>query len=474
MYNELIDTVAVNKEFAIDSMNQVMAMLDSPATIKSVLIESINSAMHNDFFQGGALLALLAAVGYQLKAVPLGIWRRFVKAIQYTVYLDSTNQIFGLFTTWLTTKHPKKFKNVIVEIGHGNRMLGPNKRFTIDIKQGTDWNWFFYKGSFIVAHKSRERLENASSVDDRYIDAYELKCYLSRKGINALLEEVRMLRVNDENIDNEIFFNNTGGRWSTLEMDNIKSFDNIFLDNKQELIDDLTSFASNKEHYRRLGINSKRGYLFYGSPGNGKTTLALAMSKHLNMDLYIINLKSLHGDKEFTSLISDVNKNSIILFEDIDSYAKDRFGEKDKSNVSFSTLLNTLNGAFEPNDCIIIMTTNHKDVLDDALIRPGRIDKTMHIDNPKWGSVFNFMKAFYLDFEGLHINQKKVIGCTFDFEQQFPLSMSAIQNLCLANSTPDGWKLVLTLLEKSLSQPLILTNPEDGNETTDDKSQTSD
>jgi len=91
-----------------------------------------------------------------------------------------------------------------------------------------------------------------------------------------------------------------------------------------------------------------------------------------------------------------------------------------KSKISFSALLNCMDGAFSKYGIITIMTTNHADRIDDALIREGRIDMKIKIDNPEKEMVEEYLTMFYG-------KEAKLV------EYENTISMSKIQEVCLQN-----------------------------------------
>jgi mitochondrial chaperone BCS1 len=116
------------------------------------------------------------------------------------------------------------------------------------------------------------------------------------------------------------------------------------------------------------------------------------------MSIYVVNLTEF-TDRTLKSAINDVPENSIILFEDIDcmraGHRREQTGtherqaipaegrEEDKAQpqlgVSLSGLLNVLDGFFAPENVVFVMTTNHMEMLDRALLRPGRIDYRLYM-----------------------------------------------------------------------------------------------
>ena len=118
------------------------------------------------------------------------------------------------------------------------------------------------------------------------------------------------------------------------------------------------------------------------SPGCGKTSFVQVLASNLKLDICILNLahKEL-TDNSLASHLRDAPENSLILLEDVDAIFTNRSDPSVSSStngksegVSFSGLLNALDGVAAQEGRIFFMTTNHIEKLDPALIRPGRCD----------------------------------------------------------------------------------------------------
>ncbi len=162
---------------------------------------------------------------------------------------------------------------------------------------------------------------------------------------------------------------------------------------KDKILTDVTKFLDSKKIYERYGINYRRNYMFHGAPGTGKTSLVNVLAGKTNRSIYIISFDSELTDGHLYDAVSNIyNENSILLLEDIDCVFHDRNTNTNNSKVSFSALLNILDGVTKIDGLITIITTNHIERLDAALIRPGRIDmsiKFTHISEEQVTGLLN-------------------------------------------------------------------------------------
>jgi chaperone BCS1 len=151
---------------------------------------------------------------------------------------------------------------------------------------------------------------------------------------------------------------------------------------KNKLVTDIEKFlcSKTKDFYLRNGIPYRRSYLFYGIPGTGKTSMVQALAGHFKRNVcFLLPTHPEMTDDNLREAIHQIPENSIVVFEDIDAlFTKDRENKLNKSALTFSGLLNALDGIGSPNGQIFVLTTNLRDNLDNALIRNGRVDLHIH------------------------------------------------------------------------------------------------
>jgi len=168
---------------------------------------------------------------------------------------------------------------------------------------------------------------------------------------------------------------------------------------KAKILDDISKFLrpETRKFYDDHGIPYRRSFLFYGVPGAGKTSLIQAIAGHFKRNVSFLQLTDEDmNDSNLLSSIQNLTKNTIVVMEDIDAcFAKDRSNKISHSKITFSGLLNALDGVGSSTGQIFILTTNIRDQLDPALIRCGRVDLQIEFKHAVDEQVVQMWKAFY-------------------------------------------------------------------------------
>jgi mitochondrial chaperone BCS1 len=228
----------------------------------------------------------------------------------------------------------------------------------------------------------------------------------------------------------------TDPSWQRCMARTARPFSTVILNEKkkQEIIDDVAEYLSpaTRNWYSNRGIPWRRGYLLAGPPGTGKSSLSLALAGHFKMRIYIVSLSSPTANEEsLMTLFTDLPQRCVVLLEDIDTAGLTHTREENgkvvattpapaaasdapvpgqvtmgapatppNTRLSLSGLLNILDGVASQEGRVLIMTTNHIEKLDRALIRPGRVDMIVQFslaDKEIIGAIF---RAIHAPLEG--------------------------------------------------------------------------
>jgi RNA polymerase-binding transcription factor DksA len=253
---------------------------------------------------------------------------------------------------------------------------------------------------------------------------------------NCLTEYINNLT---SNTWEQLIYTNDGSEWKSAPSHNTRKLDTIILKKglKESLKNDVQLFLNSEEWYLERDIPYTRGYIFYGFPGTGKTSMIKGLSLFCKRHIHTLNLSVVKTDTELVELFKKINyKDTILVIEDIDAMNeivksrdnrdnknarhtdsptsnksdprdyeseedrrrridRDRRDEEEKSHLTLSGLLNALDGVFQHHGRILIMTTNHPEVLDPALIRPGRIDSKYLFDNCDKDQIKGLFEMFF-------------------------------------------------------------------------------
>lgn len=178
-----------------------------------------------------------------------------------------------------------------------------------------------------------------------------------------------------------------------IETDEKKGFASIagYEEVKEELLE-IVDYIKNPEKYTRMGAKLPKGILLYGPPGTGKTHLTRALAEETDMN-FIATCGSEFvekfvgvGAKRIRDLFSSAREEgpSIIFIDEIDAIGLKRNGAgmSNEKDQTLNQLLAELDGFERDSKVILICATNRVDFLDDALKRPGRLDKHIYVGNP--------------------------------------------------------------------------------------------
>ena len=166
------------------------------------------------------------------------------------------------------------------------------------------------------------------------------------------------------------------------------------MDEAVEELEEIRDFLSDPDRYRKLGAKIPRGVLLVGPPGTGKTLLAKAVAGEAGVPFFSISGSDFVemfvgvGASRVRDLFKEAKSQapSIIFIDEIDAVGRQRGaglgGGHDEREQTLNQLLVEMDGFEESESVILIAATNRPDILDPALLRPGRFDRQVTVDRP--------------------------------------------------------------------------------------------
>jgi AAA+ superfamily predicted ATPase len=223
---------------------------------------------------------------------------------------------------------------------------------------------------------------------------------------------------------------------------------------------DIEKWIANEDWYRKTNVPYRRGYLFEGPPGNGKTAVARVVISCYGFNSYSISLSQPDVfDHQLTRMFSQAADNApaLVLLEDLDRFFPT--GQPPQTGVSLSGLLNCLDGIAQADGVVVIATANHPEHLDPAIrLRPGRFDVPVRFDNPDTEQRSNYLhKLLYksevpaqVSAEVFHTLVTRTEGFSMAFIRSvYEFSMTKSGNeACTNDAIMDAFKSVASYYEQ--------------------------
>lgn len=289
----------------------------------------------------------------------------------------------------------EKVKSIYVINGVGYILLHDSKLTTKDFPKYADYN-FSYTSYNSLAEIFKDEFGATKSGIESYVEANKAQSFLAM--ILPFLPVVIMV------VMLFLLFKMLSGKGGansfakikarSVEKSNIKFEDIAGADEEKEEIRELVEFLKNPAKFNNLGARIPKGALLVGPPGTGKTLLAKAVAGESNVPFFSISgsdFVELYvglGASRVRDLFTTAKKNApcIIFIDEIDAVGRQRGaglgGGNDEREQTLNQLLVEMDG-FENNEGIVVMAaTNRADVLDPALLRPGRFDRQVFVHFP--------------------------------------------------------------------------------------------
>ncbi|MCI6988932.1 MAG: ATP-dependent zinc metalloprotease FtsH [Campylobacter sp.] len=194
------------------------------------------------------------------------------------------------------------------------------------------------------------------------------------------------------------------------EKPNVKFSDVAGVEEAKEEVQEIVDYLRNPDKYLRLGAKIPKGILLVGPPGTGKTLLARAVAGEADVPFFSISASSFIemfvgvGASRVRDLFENAKKEapSIVFIDEIDAIGKSRssspMGGNDEREQTLNQLLSEMDGFdADKSPVIVIAATNRPEILDAALLRPGRFDRQVLVDKPDFKGRMDILKVHMKD-----------------------------------------------------------------------------
>lgn len=348
------------------------------------LLEQITN--NNSMAVAGIGTTLTASFMYAVKSVPAWTFNKIKRYSITSLTIDSTKN---------TPLYCRVLSYIYEQTTQAKMMRPRNIGVESVYDRGSDrtvWIPSAGYGSFLFKFNKRWIYASIYRLDSSGADIQKKELTLTMLGS----DNSTLLKLVNDSYD--IYYDETKVKLAQYSSDGwlnqppipCRLLDTLALDNEVKTFfkREVDFFLNHKEDYHRLGLPHKLTCLLHGPPGTGKTNLVKAIASEYGLTICELSLVSL-SDEKLARAFRTLPDKSIVLIEDIDannaSYSRKPEGTHNDSTtltsmldleapLSLSGVLNVLDGITSLDGVMIFMTTNHIEQLDEALLRPGRVD----------------------------------------------------------------------------------------------------
>ncbi|KAK1836709.1 BCS1 N terminal-domain-containing protein [Podospora conica] len=430
----------------------------------SIFSAAVQKTLHVDLNLYIPLVLLAGGLTFVWQYFSEYAWKQIEAYLMSVVDIRTDDEIYNMLMTWVASQRfAQGARRFVVNTNLSSRSWflykwdeeedeedgeedssGRQKKKALAYTPTFGSHWFWFKGRLLIFRRS-QGTPQAYGFSTSEKEEISISCFGRNPWVlKELLHEARTSYMKRDEAKTLIYRGTTRSgstepTWQRCMSRASRPFSTVILNEKvkKDLIDDVTDYLdpNTRRWYSNRGIPYRRGYLLYGPPGTGKSSLSLALAGFFKMRIYIVSLSSVTANEEnLASLFAELPRRCVVLLEDIDTagltHTRDNNGnptttpdsptaatdmvpgqltpgvpagagkQETSGRLSLSGLLNILDGVASQEGRVLIMTTNHIEKLDKALIRPGRVDMTVKFDKADAGMTAAIFRAIFAPLEG--------------------------------------------------------------------------
>lgn len=350
---------------------------------------------------GGMIVAaIIGSLLISLKQAPAEVFRWLRNQLTVTLTVQGQDPAYEHLNLWLARDRLARRARQL--------MLAPTFDYELGLWRwmptvGRGWHFGWYGGSPLIVHRE---IDSESGALAKMMGGAQANQRLalttfgrSQSRLRRLLAEVEHIYSSDGLVRVHFW---ADGYYRIADRRRPRPMETVFLPEAQKarIAADLDRFLGDRALYESRGAPWRRGYLFEGPPGTGKTSLIFALAGAIERDVYAINLANVTSDNGLMAAFNEVPPAGVVVIEDIDTaeVTRDRQLVEDErrqfalpggapaalqasgGRLTLSGLLNAIDGLAAREGRILFVTSNAPEKLDPALVRAGRIDRRERID----------------------------------------------------------------------------------------------
>jgi len=393
----------------------------------------------NQLFQGGFVLMVLGGALAYLRYAPKLVGRLIQRWGTATLHVRQPRMVEWI-GEWLADS----------DYAERCRRLDASLSFAQDTPRavmapGIGYHVFRYKGKWVLLEHA---IEDSGSEDNPFIRRETITLKMFGRRANRLREIVTQAvdMANERRRGKQVAFINNGyGEWMQISASEPRKPESVVLpgDMREEILGDAAWFLGAFEWHQRRGLPYRRGYLFHGPPGNGKSTMIQVLAGRFDLPIYVLSLTEDNlTDSRLVACMARVPSRAVVAIEDAD---KVPFSEKSGEGVTMAGLLNAIDGVLASSGRLLVMTANDISGLPEPLLRPGRIDRRWLFSVPDKDELSLMFTRFFPEGNGygnLFASQVAGQGLPMSAIQQHLArhqnGEEAIEGISLLTAAPNG------------------------------------
>lgn len=357
----------------------------------------------NPYFGAGfGLLGVGSALALARKGAQFGMMA-FRRHCMITLEVTSRDKSYHWLLYWITQR-ARRAQHLSVDTSYHQHESGKiNTTFNFIPSPGNHYVW--YNSKWLRVERNREKQMIDLHTGTPWETVILTTLGTDRHLFHQILTEARALALKQQE-GKTVMYAAVGSEWRLFGFPRRRRpLRSVVLDGgiAEKIVQDVKDFIGNPKWYTDRGIPYRRGYLLHGPPGCGKSSFITALAGELEYSICLLSLSD-RGltDDRLNHLLAIAPQQSIVLLEDVDAAFTSRDPHPDHEamyqglgRLTFSGLLNALDGVASTEARLVFMTTNYLDRLDGALIRPGRVDYKQFVGHCSHWQLCQMFQRFY-------------------------------------------------------------------------------